>query len=257
MMQKLKDLLDQLPMSHTTNLKYILAFLYEFSLYHETTKMSISNIAIVMGPNFLWCQEEMSDAAAVVSDTALQRRVAELLIEHVHWFYPDLPDTPLPSVPQKTGSYAGPHGTNPSGTYTPTAPLSSYSAAPPPTYPSSTTSTPSPSSTSSSTNEDHQHHVSPTLPTPPQVTHDNLAELRSSSPKPTGTSPPIPPKPYKGGHPPVGSRSSNPPSPATRTGSFGNFVTSRPSSGEMATSLDSSTNGLADGKCLGPPCSCA
>ena len=180
----------------------------------------------------------------------MQRRVAELLIEHVHWFYPDLPDTPLPSIPQRTASYTAPHGTNPSGTYTP---LSSYNAPTPPTptYPSPTTSTPSLSSTSSSTTEDHQTHTSPALSTPPQVTHNTIAELRCPSPKPTSTSPPIPPQPYKGimPHQPLGSRSSNPPSPATRSGGFGNFVAGRPSSDEMATppALDSSTNGVADG----------
>lgn len=181
----------------------------------------------------------------------MQRRVAELLIEQVHWFYPDLPETPPPTISQRTGSYSGSHGTNPSGTYTPTASLSSYTT-PPPVSPSTSAST---SSMSSSITEDppsQQPHTSPSQTTPPQLPlHDALAEIRSSSPKPVSASPPIPPKPYKGpgAHTQLNARSSNPPSPAPRSVSSGSSTLGRPLSSESA-SLDANTNGVEDGKRL-------
>lgn len=180
--------------------------------------------------------------SAVVSDTAMQRRVAELLIEKVHFFFPDLPETPQPSPSQpRPLSYTSTHGTNPSGVYTPTAPLSSYAPVVP-TSPGPAVSTPS-SSTSSSITEDLQAHISPSQTTPPLViSHEALTELRSSSPKPVGASPPIPPKPYKG----TGSlgRSTNP--PTSPRSAFGGDSTSssRPESGEIPSALDTSTNGI-------------
>ena len=159
--------------------------------------------------------------SAVVSDTATQRRVAELLIDNVHWFFPDLPDTPVPTPLAKQPAYNSSHGINPSGTYTPTGPLSSY-ATPPPTSPAA--STPS-SSTSSSITEDLQSQTSPSQTTPPiHVPHETLTEIRASSPKPGNTaSPPIRPKPYRGSgavNSGSGGTPSTPPSPSPRSGSF-------------------------------------
>ncbi|CAI8013575.1 Rho GTPase-activating protein 44 [Geodia barretti] len=229
-LQKMKDLLSQLPPSHNATLKYLLAFLHEFAQYHEMTKMTTGNIAIVMGPNLLWPEGDMSeDAAAVVSDTAVQRRVAELLIDKVHWFFPDLPDTPTPAPPIKQATHVSSHGVNPSGVYTPTGPLSSYGT-PPPTSPSPADSTPS-SSTSSSITEDLQSNTSPSQTTPPlHITHETLAEMRSSSPKPANVAPPpIRPRPYRGSGP-MSSGQQTPPSPSPRSGSF-----TRPASSESFT----------------------
>ena len=52
---------EQLPKSHLANLQYLMGFLYEFSLYSDITKMTINNIAIVIGPNMLWPREESAD----------------------------------------------------------------------------------------------------------------------------------------------------------------------------------------------------
>ena len=38
----------------------------------------------------------LSYSRGLVTDTALQRRIAEMLVEHCHWFFPDLPETPPP-----------------------------------------------------------------------------------------------------------------------------------------------------------------
>jgi hypothetical protein len=244
-LQKMNDLLLQLPPSHNANLKYLLAFLHEFAQYHEMTKMTTGNIAIVMGPNLLWPEGDLSDnTAAAVSDTAVQRRVAELLIDKVHWFYPDLPETPTPAPFIKQTTYVSSHGVNPSGVYTPTGPLSSYGT-PPPTSPSPADSTPS-SSTSSSITEDLQSNTSPSQTTPPlHITHETLAEMRSSSPKPANTvSPPIRPRPYRGSGPVSGGNGQQtPPSPSPRSGSF-----TRPASSEISncTPVDP-TDGIGEG----------
>ncbi|CAI8013577.1 hypothetical protein GBAR_LOCUS8589, partial [Geodia barretti] len=170
-----------------------------------------------------------SPCSAVVSDTAVQRRVAELLIDKVHWFFPDLPDTPTPAPPIKQATHVSSHGVNPSGVYTPTGPLSSYGT-PPPTSPSPADSTPS-SSTSSSITEDLQSNTSPSQTTPPlHITHETLAEMRSSSPKPANVAPPpIRPRPYRGSGP-MSSGQQTPPSPSPRSGSF-----TRPASSESFT----------------------
>ncbi|CAI8013574.1 SH3 domain-binding protein 1, partial [Geodia barretti] len=84
-LQKMKDLLSQLPPSHNATLKYLLAFLHEFAQYHEMTKMTTGNIAIVMGPNLLWPEGDMSeDAALVVFLTILHGR----LIKHAIFLLP-------------------------------------------------------------------------------------------------------------------------------------------------------------------------
>ena len=265
--------------------------------------MTTGNIAIVMGPNLLWPEGDLSDntalvvfltifhgrlikhaifyshslcmyihpvfpfplpfpspsplslfplpllspsppCSAAVSDTAVQRRVAELLIDKVHWFYPDLPETPTPAPFIKQTTYISSHGVNPSGVYTPTGPLSSYGT-PPPTSPSPADSTPS-SSTSSSITEDLQSNTSPSQTTPPlHITHETLAEMRSSSPKPANTvSPPIRPRPYRGSGPVSGGNGQQtPPSPSPRSGSF-----TRPASSEISncTPVDP-TDGIGEG----------
>ena len=53
--------------------RYLCAFLNEFSQYSDATKMSVGNIAIVIGPNLLWPREENSDPAYVQASS--------------HWFY--------------------------------------------------------------------------------------------------------------------------------------------------------------------------
>lgn len=66
----------------------------------------------------------VSNSRGLVTDTALQRRIAEELVEHCHWFFPDLPETP-PPVFSNTTKHA------------PVSPTSSYSS-----YTSSYTRTP-------------------------------------------------------------------------------------------------------------------
>lgn len=45
--------------------RYLCGFLNEFSQYSDITKMSVGNIAIVIGPNLLWPREENADPAYV------------------------------------------------------------------------------------------------------------------------------------------------------------------------------------------------
>jgi hypothetical protein len=47
----------------TCTFRFLVAFLQEFSLYADLTKMSTNNIAIVIGPNLLWPREESADPA--------------------------------------------------------------------------------------------------------------------------------------------------------------------------------------------------
>lgn len=83
-LQLLKKVVDKLPKPNADNLKYdkkmiffvdmsdndmslpirfLVAFLQEFSLYSDLTKMNTNNIAIVIGPNLLWPREENADPA--------------------------------------------------------------------------------------------------------------------------------------------------------------------------------------------------
>lgn len=52
---KMKDLLvEHLPAVHLTVLRAAVYFLFDVSEHHESNGMSLDNIAIVLGPNFLW-----------------------------------------------------------------------------------------------------------------------------------------------------------------------------------------------------------
>ena len=179
----------------------------------------------------------MHTHSAMVTETAIQRRLCESLIDHCHHFFPDLPALPSPAAAatssnkysslSPTSSYSS---TSPSGPkYSPLpSSTSSYQGYPPPSYPEASTAssvehlphpladhaanegitvhmmdedTPSPT--------DKQNPIAVVPPTPPNKPSSSARHSGGSY------SPPIMPRHGAGGNP----YPSSSPVPKPRTGS--------------------------------------
>ena len=53
-----QDCLSLLPKQNYVNLRYLVKFLAKMLEHEKETKMSASNLAIVMGPNMIWGPQE-------------------------------------------------------------------------------------------------------------------------------------------------------------------------------------------------------
>ncbi|XP_070803994.1 SH3 domain-binding protein 1 [Pituophis catenifer annectens] len=87
----LKDVCNLLPKDNYNNLRYLIRFLAKLAEQQEVNKMSPSNIAIVLGPNLLWPQENersqvQLDIASVSSIQVVG--VVEPLIQNAEILFP-------------------------------------------------------------------------------------------------------------------------------------------------------------------------
>ncbi|XP_070610918.1 SH3 domain-binding protein 1 [Erythrolamprus reginae] len=87
----LKDVCKLLPKDNYNNLRYLIRFLAKLAEQQEVNKMSPSNIAIVLGPNLLWPQENersqvQLDLASVTSIQVVG--VVEPLIQNAEILFP-------------------------------------------------------------------------------------------------------------------------------------------------------------------------
>ncbi|XP_032077020.1 SH3 domain-binding protein 1 [Thamnophis elegans] len=87
----LKDVCNLLPKDNYNNMRYLIRFLAKLAEQQEVNKMSPSNIAIVLGPNLLWPQENersqvQLDMASVSSIQVVG--VVEPLIQNAEILFP-------------------------------------------------------------------------------------------------------------------------------------------------------------------------
>ncbi|XP_041093789.1 SH3 domain-binding protein 1 [Polyodon spathula] len=96
-----QELCCKLPPENYNNLRYLVKFLTKLAELHEVNKMSPSNIAIVLGPNLLWPQNEgetlMLDMATASSVQVV--KVIEPLIQFADRLFPGDVDFDIPTLP--------------------------------------------------------------------------------------------------------------------------------------------------------------
>ncbi|KAM6437171.1 SH3 domain-binding protein 1 [Liasis olivaceus] len=90
-LEYLKDACNHLPKDNYNNLRYLIRFLAKLAEQQEVNKMSPSNIAIVLGPNLLWPQQNersqvQLDIASVSSIQVVG--VVEPLIQNAEILFP-------------------------------------------------------------------------------------------------------------------------------------------------------------------------
>ena len=85
------DLLYQLPKCNFVNLRYLIKFLAEMAKCSEASKMTPTNLAIVMGGNVLW---RHGQDAFVLRTTPLKNLLVEVMIGHCEELFPDFQFAP-------------------------------------------------------------------------------------------------------------------------------------------------------------------
>ena len=166
----------------------------------------------------------------LVTDTAIQRRLAETFLENCHWFFPDLPATPPLSLPTSKQLPCSPTSSTPTPipAFVPTVPISSSfqpdsSPTPPPRQKEKevtpATNTPPPVHKQSSlpagilpdtSSQSRPSEKPPPLETSPQITQSENSTMQQAPP-PTAPKPLPAPRPGSSGN-----KSTNPPSPAPK-----------------------------------------
>ncbi|XP_053147025.1 rho GTPase-activating protein 44 isoform X7 [Hemicordylus capensis] len=110
-LQALWNALEKLPKASYNNLRYLIKFLAHLTEYQDANKMTPSNIAIVLGPNLLWPQEE-GNITEMMATVSLQIvAIIEPIIQHADWFFPGDIEFNL------TGNYGSPVHVNHNANY--------------------------------------------------------------------------------------------------------------------------------------------
>ncbi len=95
--------IQKLPKQHFENLRYLIKFLKDLSSHQDVNKMSVANIAIVIGPNLLWPQPPLTSTTADgdtdfdnssqmglnMTMTHLYSSVVEQLVSNCSYFFPE------------------------------------------------------------------------------------------------------------------------------------------------------------------------
>jgi len=77
--QSIKKIMEQLPPTNTALLKYLIQFLQEVEAFSHKNKMTVSNLAIVFGPNLIRAKVETVQCAL---EMPLLQGIIQILIEH-------------------------------------------------------------------------------------------------------------------------------------------------------------------------------
>jgi len=85
----LKPILHQLPPTNITLLKYLVQFLQDIEEHSDVNKMTVSNLAIVFGPNIL---RPAIESVQTALEMPLAQGVVQLLIEHSRAIWSDAED---------------------------------------------------------------------------------------------------------------------------------------------------------------------
>ncbi|KAL2309245.1 hypothetical protein Nmel_005430 [Mimus melanotis] len=87
--QSLRDACSRLPQDSYNNLRYLIKFLAKLAEHQEVNKMTPSNIAIVLGPNLLWSQQNTGDPMQLdLASVSSIQAVVEALIQNVDTLFP-------------------------------------------------------------------------------------------------------------------------------------------------------------------------
>ncbi|XP_006793261.1 rho GTPase-activating protein 44-like isoform X3 [Neolamprologus brichardi] len=110
-LQALFNACEKLPSANNTNFKYLIKFLSKLTDYQDVNKMTPGNIAIVLGPNLLWTQND-GNITEMMTTVSLQIvGIIEPIIQHADWFFPGEIEFNV------TGNYGSPVHTNHNANY--------------------------------------------------------------------------------------------------------------------------------------------
>ncbi|XP_065805681.1 rho GTPase-activating protein 44 isoform X4 [Labrus bergylta] len=105
-LQALLSACEKLPPANNNNFKYLIKFLSKLTDYQDFNKMTPGNIAIVLGPNLLWMNNE-GNITEMMTTVSLQIvGIIEPIIQHADWFFPGEIEFNV------TGNYGSPVHTN-------------------------------------------------------------------------------------------------------------------------------------------------
>ncbi|KAM6951892.1 rho GTPase-activating protein 44-like isoform 1-T1 [Aplochiton taeniatus] len=110
-LQALLAACEKLPTANANNFKYLIKFLAKLDEYQDANKMTPGNIAIVLGPNLLWTDNE-GNITEMMTTVSLQIvGIIEPIIQHADWFFPGEIEFNV------TGNYGSPVHTNHNSNY--------------------------------------------------------------------------------------------------------------------------------------------
>ncbi|XP_074520142.1 rho GTPase-activating protein 44-like isoform X3 [Halichoeres trimaculatus] len=110
-LQALLSACEKLPPANNNNFKYLIKFLSKLTEYQDVNKMTPGNIAIVLGPNLLWMNNE-GNITEMMTTVSLQIvGIIEPIIQHADWFFPGEIEFNV------TGNYGSPVHTNHNANY--------------------------------------------------------------------------------------------------------------------------------------------
>ncbi|XP_075891063.1 rho GTPase-activating protein 44-like isoform X2 [Nelusetta ayraudi] len=110
-LQALLNACEKLPPANNNNFKYLIKFLSKLTEHQEMNKMTPGNIAIVLGPNLLWMNNE-GNITEMMTTVSLQIvGIIEPIIQHADWFFPGEIEFNV------TGNYGSPVHTNHNANY--------------------------------------------------------------------------------------------------------------------------------------------
>ncbi|NXV57758.1 3BP1 protein, partial [Molothrus ater] len=225
-LQSLRDTCSRLPQDSYNNLRwYLIKFLAKLAEHQEVNKMTPSNIAIVLGPNLLWSQQNTGDPMQLdLASVSSIQAVVEALIQNVDTLFPGeidfnvsgmfMPPTNTrlsKSVPEEEPTPATPPASTPTfldGEATSRDPEARSQPASPglPRPPPEAAGPPAPVMTDNTTRKGKRPAPArPAAPPPPVAQPRGTAPARAASPKalPRRTAPgrapavppPLPPQP--------------------------------------------------------------
>ncbi|TNN03335.1 hypothetical protein fugu_000364 [Takifugu bimaculatus] len=110
-LQALHSACEKLPAANNNNFKYLIKFLSKLTEHQDVNKMTPGNIAIVLGPNLLWMNNE-GNITEMMTTVSLQIvGIIEPIIQHADWFFPGEIEFNV------TGNYGSPVHTNHNANY--------------------------------------------------------------------------------------------------------------------------------------------
>uniref|UniRef100_H3CXJ5 Rho GTPase-activating protein 44 n=1 Tax=Tetraodon nigroviridis TaxID=99883 RepID=H3CXJ5_TETNG len=111
-LQALHSACEKLPPANNNNFKYLIKFLSKLTEHQDVNKMTPGNIAIVLGPNLLWMNNEGYNITEMMTTVSLQIvGIIEPIIQHADWFFPGEIEFNV------TGNYGSPVHTNHNANY--------------------------------------------------------------------------------------------------------------------------------------------
>ncbi|GFY40809.1 rho GTPase-activating protein 44 [Trichonephila inaurata madagascariensis] len=87
-LRSLWSVVNSLPETHLRNLRYLIKFLAKLCQNSDINKMSVQNVAIVIGPNLIWPPVDDCALGMNMTATNLHSSIVDTLITYAEWFFP-------------------------------------------------------------------------------------------------------------------------------------------------------------------------